>query len=275
MDGQDQWRALFVLQFNRDPPNIFSAVSQRDDTIDTMDPSQGVDDASQLAVQAPLDIANDSSGVYGLTDSFFDQAMDFDLALPGDSTESATPLLDMNEFLVPEPAPQHLEESNNHEASAISAGRNAQPQGKQENPSMSVDGGLVTLEQKVTALEAIISAQTNKDKDRIFSLQEKVVQLEQKLFQSSEREQQLEATLGVIFDALQRTGDSRAQPNKALWNLVMSHSSQAIGSVTGTSERNEGKREKPSPEGFFPISPTLTFKTSAQTPPDSAYGSIR
>ena len=275
MDGEDQWRALFNLQFNRVPPTMFNA-TDRNETNDTVYTSQGADIAD-LTTQNAVDIGNDSSGVYTFPDSFFDQAMDFDLTLPDDGTESATPLLDMNEFLVLEPAQpaRRLEERKSHGAVAIPIIEDTQAQEKRETPIMPAEGGLATLEHKVTALEGIISAQTNKDKDRIFSLQEKVVQLEQKLFQSSEREQQLEATLGVIFDALQRTGDSRAQPSKALWNLVMSHSSQAIGSVSGTSERNEGKREKPTPEAFLPISPSLTFKTSVQTPPDSAYGSIR
>lgn len=246
------------------------------------------DTAPYPGIPTPMtsNIANESSGIFDLNDSFFDDAMNFDLGMPMDNTQPATPPLDISDYIDPSAELQvTVDKATNNDTSearpVVEPLREVQPVEEQTDKSGLPMHDLVNnLQQQVTALETILSNQTNKEKDRLYQLQEKVVQMEQKLFQSSERERQLEATLGVIFDAFQATGAPQAQPNKALWNLVMSHSSQAIGSVTGSSKQPEEKQDKASPGGYMPMTPSLTFaergrKESVRTPADSTYGSVR
>lgn len=280
MSAEDQWRELFVLQFHREPPNVFGVGSRaQSHVIDSVEPTREANVATDPPVQYSLDSRNDSLVDYGLTDSFFEQAIEFDLGLPPNNMQPDTAPLDMDEFLAQEPA-QDLHNPNQTGAGAEAAEAVETPVvNENEQPSAPMQDVVASLQQQVTALENMISTQTSKDKDRLFALQEKVVQLEQKLFQSSERERQLEATLEVIFDAFQASGAPQAQPNKPLWNLVKSHSSQVIGSVTSNSGQNGGDQGTMSSNSFMSMSPSLTFatesKVSARTPPDSAYGSVR
>lgn len=280
MSAEDQWRELFVLQFNRQPPNVFGTGPRaHSHVIDSVEQTRVVNVTSDHPTEYSLDSSNDSVVDYGLTDSFFEQAMDFDLGLPPNNIQPDSTPLDMDEFLAPEPA-QDLHNPIQTGAGAETADVGQTPvEHENEQPSGPMQDVVASLQQQVTALENMISTQTTKDKDQLFALQEKVVQLEQKLFQSSDRERQLEATLEVIFDAFQASGAPQAQPNKPLWNLVKSHSSQIIGSVTGNSGQNVGDQGAVSSNNFLSMSPSLTFATepkgSARTPPDSAYGSVR
>lgn len=277
MTAEDQWRELFVLQFSREPPNVFATESRTQSHVINASVS------SNPIVETPLGFGNDL-GNYGLTNSFFDQAMDYDLGLTITGTDPVIPALHINEFIIPDP-PQahHLLKTDDTKAGAQGAistpPASPLPRNQATNAGDSISDVVATLQSQVNALENMLSTQRNKEKDQLSSLQERNVQLEQRLYQSSEREQQLEATLGVIFDALQATGAPPAQPNKALWRLVMSHSSQAVGSVSTVAEKNESKTERVSSNSFISMSPSLSFATSskitAQTPPDSTYGSVR
>ena len=280
MSAEDQWRELFVLQFNREPPNVFSTRSRPQlHVIDSVESTREANVATDPPVQYTLDSRDDSLVDYTLTDSFFDQAMEFGLGLPPNNMQPDSTPLDMDEFLAQDPA-QDLHDSNQTGAGAEATNVGETPvTNENEQPSAPMQDVVASLQQQVLALESMISKHVNQDKDRLLALQEKVVQLEQKLFQSSERERQLEATLEVIFDAFQASGAPQAQPNKPLWNLVKSHSSQVIGSITSNSKQNGGDQGPMSSNSFLSMSPSLTFattpKVSARTPPDSAYGSVR
>ena len=283
LNAQDQWRELFILKFNRAPPNIF------DDCIPaqlhvTDDAIRPIPIPTPIQSQIPITIRNDAPGDYGLPGSFFEQAMELDLSMSADATLPATPPLDLADFLEAEPM-HNLNYVNRPEAHDITNIGNLDFDGigEQLEPvksnSASVQDLVRNLQEQVTAMENMLAKQA-KEKDRVFSLQEQVVQLEQKLYQSSERERQLEATLEVIFDAFQATGAPQAQPNKPLWNLVMSHSSRAVGAATQRSSPNDNAKERLSASNsFLTMSPAMTFaansKVTAQTPPDSTYGSVR
>lgn len=207
--------------------------------------------------------------------SFFDQAMDFNLGLPADSLIPSTPL-NVDDFLVSDPTPD-LDTVTGADAVSAEPVGTAQPANVAESEQCKppTDKAVAGLQQQMAALERMISTQRANEKDQIQSLQEKVFQLEQKLYQSSEREQKLEAALHVIFDAFQASGAPSAQPDKPLWKLFMTHTGQAIGPTNGS----PGQQEAAPSSSFMSMSPTLTFtalgKNAAQTPPDSTYGSTR
>ena len=273
-NAEDQWRHMFSLLYNRPPPDVFGGTS-------SIHLANGV--ASTQEASAPAYVpqlasngsSNDCLVDYGLNDSFFDQAMDFDLGLPADGLVPAT--LNIEEFLVSDPTTdlQVVEGASAH-AEAIVPGPPLAAKESEQSSSPRKDT-VTSLQQQMAALERIVSTQRANEKDQIQSLQEKVFQLEQKLYQSSEREQKLEAALHVIFDAFQASGAPQAQPNKPYWKLFMTHTGQGVGPAPVSPAQSEGQQEAVPPSSFLSMSPSLTFaaKPAAQTPPDSTYGSTK
>ena len=215
-------------------------------------------------------------GLDTLTHSLFEQRTNTGLEL------ALTPPLDIDEFLVPD-VTEDSDQSFRFDGDVYQTFKQTEAKqsldGQHDFPMLKV---VSSLQQQVTSMETLLSSQTGKEKDRIFSLQTQVAQLEQKLFQSSERERQLEATLGVVFDAFHATGAPQAQPNKALWNLVMSHSSQAISSATNCSGHGgDAQGESVNSVQFSAVSPLLPVQAIGKAVerqalhPDSAYGSMR
>ena len=277
MNPEDQWRAIFVRKYNRQPPDIFG--SNCNESYSAVEIAGGsIEETDQSCVDGNMNLqfGNSQADFHAFTGSFDDHVNSMDFG--SNDTRPLTPPLDMDAFLVPD----MLEDSEDsppcdmrqHPASKLPQA-NEQSHDQRNYPVLKV---VSTLQEQVSSLEALISTQSAKEKDRIVELQTQNAQLEQKLFQSSERERQLEATLGVIFDAFQATGAPQAQPNRALWNLVMSHSSQAISTVTGRSQQlSEGQGASTTPS-FTPMSLPMQRSSTgkrAAVHPDSAYGSLR
>lgn len=232
---------------------------------------------SNVAAQpAPAGTRIDCGINYGLNESFFDQAMDFGLDLPVDSLVPATPL-NMDDFLVQDATldPQAVAGASATEESIRHEPQLAVKENEQSTPP--VNGTVASLQQQMAALERLVSTQRANEKDHIQSLEEKVFQLEQKLYQSSEREQRLEVALSVIFEAFKGTGAPQAQPHKPLWRLYMSSTGQLAGPAPVSPAQSEDRPEAVTTNSFLSMSPSLTFATkpAAQTPPDSTYGSTR
>ena len=86
--ADDQWRELFALAFGRLPPDALNTDSSLPPVDGMLLPCEAVL-SNTTAQTAPIELRNESSVDYGLTPSFFDQAIDF--SLPSDDLIPATP----------------------------------------------------------------------------------------------------------------------------------------------------------------------------------------
>ena len=136
-----------------------------------------------------------------------------------------------------------------------------QPNAPPTTEEPSLPSLVASLSQQVTSLERKLESDGKDRDEKNFSLQRRNAELEQKLFQSSEREKQLEAALEVIFDAFRATGAPQAQPGLPLWKLAMSHSARAT-----TSQPSEERVQ-----GYGISTPGGESMSRA----DSAYGSSK
>lgn len=266
-----------MLKYNREPPDVFGPAASESRTHTETIRESAVEINQDLgASDVNFHLGNGPTGLSTLSNSFSEEGTHVDFRT--DSARPITPPFDMDEFLMPGVA-EDSEGSNTFDSSPALA---TKPLPSTESSNVENDLPIFkimsSLQQQVSSLEVLLANQATKEKADISSLQAQVVQLEQKLFQSSERERQLEATLGVVFDAFQTTGAPQAQPNRALWKLVMSHSSQAISSMTGPEQTDEGQLS--SVKALDPplMSQAMSISTKGKRGfmyPDSAYGSMR
>ena len=267
---------MFVLRYGREPPSVLlSTNATHSEAIATVEGS--TDDKGKLVGDITFSFDNDQIGFSALNQSYDPTVV---ISSSNENSNFLTPQFDVDEFLLPGVAdePGVLETFDTTPSPLSKSQQLRSPKnGQFDEPMTDI---VSSLQKQVTSLEKLISIKASDEKNQISNLQAKVAQLEQTLFQSSERERQLEATLGVIFDAFQATGAPQAQPNKALWNLVMSHSSQAISSTTGCSGQvNDGQQTKFRSLTMTPVSapPVSTpgSREKAYVYADSAYGSMR
>lgn len=70
-------------------------------------------------------------------------------------------------------------------------------------------------------------------RDEAQSLRERIHILEQRVFQPTDREQDLEMVLGNVWQALVRSGSTDAQPDSPVWRLVARFASNVLSTTPG------------------------------------------
>ena len=274
--SEEQWRKLFTLRYGRAPPaDVFDTGHDLSTPMSRIDSGSG--STETIFGQSEFAAPGDSMDL-------FPSGWQNSLGLPdSDGLEANVPPLDWDSWLLPDTTiSSDLPVQNMPKANALAAPRpSASETLKASAEDVSLQRTVRILQGQVASLEKVLNVRGSQNMDRIFTLQSQVAQLEQQLFQSSTRERQLEATLGVVFDAYQATGAEKAQPNQPIWNLVMSHSSKGA-SGTSRTQNNDTPGTVVLPETPLPAPSVETaqlLKTVGKgkelvLASDSAYGSF-
>ena len=278
--AEQQWHEIFKLRYGRDAPSdVFSTTQSRPvdiqeshvhDSHNLTDVETYLNNATPSVMETPM------SDIEAEVNQFYDEG--YLRPVTDNRQPSSPPEFDIAQYVeTPAVDNLYLTPSQTNESFNVSLHTACQPQFGPDSgdaPSQSV---LETLQSQLKSLESKFESQVVDDRRRIFSLQSQNAHLEQKLFQSSEREKQLEALLGVVFDGYQNTGAQQAQPNMPLWKLVMSHISPA---APADGQRLSVTAATSSPPNMRATQVTGTTQEAKQAGErmmrsDSAYGSSR
>ncbi|KAK4505478.1 hypothetical protein PRZ48_003441 [Zasmidium cellare] len=255
---EQQWRQLFLLQYpNLSVPDLAQFQSQT--IVQEVDPvSDGMaldglwsDFASGFGLPPPeQEGMNDATSDDTVFNSI--EMLDFPGGQVNTSNGFAQPVnqnIDPQQFGLPLPGPSVVE--------ANGASREPHDVPPPPQPNIQIDENFFT---------------------EVQTLRERVVLLEQRLSQPSDREQDLEMVLGNVWQALVRTRSADAQPESPVWRLVRRFAGSILSTVPRSSAESQPTGTQTAPSSFQwqdllgACGPPVP--SGSRTGGDSGYGSL-